>query len=190
MTQDSDYKLRLATLQDAKAVQDIEYEATSKFQSIPELAHLASGDSATVSEAALADWMKNGRVWLAVHQDTAVGVIAALPMDTAIYVAEISVMNGHDGKGLGGKLLNAVFDWAREEAQSKGGDARVSLTCYADVPWNGPWYRRKGFAEVDTATIGPKHVAKMERDEHVRKLPQPWYRRCCMLRTENVACMS
>ena len=115
-----------------------------------------------------------------------IGMIAALPRDSTVYVHEVVMRSEFAGKGIGRVLLKKVFEWAREEAKKTGTQARVSLTCYADVPWNGSWYRKNGFREVDVRDVGPWHVSKMEYDEKVRGLPREGYRRCCMLWTEDV----
>ena len=107
-------------------------------------------------------------------------MIAALPRDDTIYIHEVVMRSEFAGRGIGRVLLKMVFDWARQA------EKQVSLTCYADVPWNGPWYRKNGFKEVDVGSIGPWHVSKMEYDEKVRGLPREGYRRCCMLWTEDV----
>ena len=59
--------------------------------------------------------------------------------------------------------------------------ARVTLTTFADVSWNGPWYRKHGFSEVAAEALGPEHVHKMLYDEEERGLVRPGYRRCCMI---------
>lgn len=189
-TGSSTYFLRSATSDDAPAIRAIEERSVQKFGTIPELAHLAQpGNFTPNSISGLYTWLSRGKVFLALHssasESKAVGVIAALPKDDTIYIAEVSVLAEHNGKGVGGMLLNAVFDWAREQSIQKGEEvARVSLTCYKDVPWNGPWYRRKGFVEVEAESLGIEHVEKMELDRKVRKLEVGDYKRSCMLWTE------
>ncbi|PPJ51577.1 hypothetical protein CBER1_09873 [Cercospora berteroae] len=184
------YFLRRAALDDAPAIRAIEERSVQKFGTISELAHLAQPGAFTPNSiSGLNTWLSRGKVFLAVNSSAsdpkAVGVIAALPKDNTIYIAEVSVLEEHNGKGVGAMLLNAVFDWAREQAVQTGEEvARVSLTCYKDVPWNGPWYRRKGFVEVEAESLGIEHEEKMELDRNVRKLEVGEYKRCCMLWTE------
>lgn len=184
------YILRPATSDDAPAIRVIEERSVQKFGTIPELAHLAQPGTFTPNSiSGLNTWLSRGKVFLALDssasESKAVGVIAALPKDDTMYIAEISVLEEHNRKGVGGMLLNAVFDWARERVAQTGDKvARVSLTCYKDVPWNGPWYRRKGFVEVDAESLGIEHEEKMELDRTVRKLEVGGHKRCCMLWTE------
>lgn len=129
------------------------------------------------------------------------GFVAAGPRDAALYIAEISVRREAHGQGVGTALLEAVFAWARERTDAQrsivpvdydnrtgacGADlpvehrtTAVSLTTYADVPWNGPWYGRRGFREVAAEEIGPAHVEIAQSAEE-RKLERPGFRRCCM----------
>ena len=101
-------------------------------------------------------------------------------MDGAVYIAEVSVIESFQGKGVGGKLVDAAIQWALVRCMHDGlKSARVSLTTYADVSWNGKWYAKRGFKEVNPAVIGPWH-AEMAADDKM-KLERPGYRRCCML---------
>jgi hypothetical protein len=60
------------------------------------------------------------------------------------------------------------------EAARDAGAARVTLTTYADVPWNGPWYARHGFAEFTDLTPALAEVRVRERaaglDRYGRRL--------------------
>ncbi|GGL25168.1 GNAT family N-acetyltransferase [Phycicoccus endophyticus] len=59
-------------------------------------------------------------------------------------------------RGHGGRLLAATH----AEVATRGG-AEVTLVTYADVPWNGPWYARHGYAEVDPpARLAPVLAAE------------------------------
>lgn len=76
-------------------------------------------------------------------------------------------------------LIQAVKEWA-----SDGGVRRVSLVTYREVPWNGPWYRSRGFREVEAAMVGPEHVKKMG-SETEQALARPGFSRCCMVWEES-----
>lgn len=179
------YSIRLANSEDISDVANIATSAVAKFSTIPQLAHLAKGES--FMTAKIQQSLEKGRIFLAEYGDKSVGFLGAYEMDTGIYIAEVSVRNEHNGKGIGGLLLEAVFQWARERARANNEDeARVSLTTYAEVPWNGPWYQRRGFKVVEAAIVGPKHAEKMSYDREVRDLNRPGYTRCCMLWREKL----
>lgn len=172
--------LRLASSDDIPEIVQVGRSATGKYGSIPELADLAGGDE---TPEKVQKWLDQGRIYISPAEDGRIaGFVAAHCADDVLFTAEISVHPGHQGKGVGNKLLDAVFAWARESAEKNGEPtARVSLTAYADVPWTGPWYTKRGFREVQAKTLGPWHVEKMRNDEHERGLVRPGYRRCCML---------
>lgn len=180
------YNIRLATSEDVPVIVQIATSAVAKFGTIPELAHLAKGES--FMTAKIQQSLEKGRIFLAEqHGDTPVGFLGAYQVDSALYIAEVSVSNDHNGKGIGGMLIEAVLQWARDRARANNEDeARVSLTTYAEVPWNGPWYGKRGFKVVDAAIVGPKHVEKMRYDREVRDLNRPGYTRCCMLWREKL----
>ena len=60
------------------------------------------------------------------------------------HLEQLSVLPEHGRRGIGSALVRA----AMEEARWAGYDD-MSLCTYRDVPWNGPFYLRLGFAEVE-----------------------------------------
>jgi 8-oxo-dGTP pyrophosphatase MutT (NUDIX family)/GNAT superfamily N-acetyltransferase len=67
------------------------------------------------------------------------------------HLEQLSVHPEAGGHGLGTMLLRAVLG----EALDRGHD-RITLVTYADVPWNAPWYARRGFVEL-TGEL-PEHL--------------------------------
>ncbi|MCJ1307568.1 hypothetical protein MMC25_001215 [Agyrium rufum] len=164
---------RTASKLDINHIWVIDSSATKKFGSIPALADLAAGEETTEK---FERWLEHGRVYLVEDKNRPVGFVAVHEVDDVLYIDEIGVHENHQGRGLGAMLLEAVFQRAQEIAWEKNREvARVSLTTYPDVPWNGPWYKKHGFEEFDAERIGPWHV------DEVQYLARPGYRRCCML---------
>jgi len=92
---------------------------------------------------------KGGLVVAAAPDDTAVGFIAIGTVDDEGYIDEINVLPGFGRQGVGNGLIAAA------EAIAAGrGQARVRLTTFRDVPWNAPWYRRRGFREIEPSGVG------------------------------------
>jgi GNAT superfamily N-acetyltransferase len=172
-------RLRTATVDDIPRLCAISCSATKKFSSILELADLADDQEEPLT---IQQWLALGNIYLVEAKDLPVGFIAAHPLDNTIYIAEIAVHEDNQSKGLGEMLLKAVCRWAVERATFEGSTkARVSLTTYPDVPWNGPWYQKFGFLETDASEVGPWHLERMTKDENEKRLVRPGYRRCCML---------
>jgi GNAT superfamily N-acetyltransferase len=83
-------------------------------------------------------------------------------VDGAAHLEELDVLPGEMRSGIGSRLVEHVCTWAR-----KRGYPAVTLTTFADVPWNGPFYRRRGFVEVRELTPG---LAARREEEKARGL--------------------
>lgn len=117
----------------------IEQEAARQFGSmIPD-------PTDTFPKEAVAQAIEDGFAWVAADMDdgdVVRGFLVAHPDPGGdLYVAEVDVLPTHQGQGLGSALLQAVEDMARRE-----GFRRIVLTTFRDVPWNAPWYQKRGFA--------------------------------------------
>lgn len=91
-----------------------------------------------------------------------VGFGAVEEVDGAAHLAQLSVDSTHSRRGIGRGLLAAVIGWAR-----RGGLPAVTLTTFRDVAWNGPFYRRYGFVDLDDAELTP---GLRERRDHEVKM--------------------
>ncbi|GAA4371486.1 GNAT family N-acetyltransferase [Actinomadura sp. NPDC048032] len=87
---------------------------------------------------------------IVVAGDPPVGFAAVEEVDGAAHLEQISVRGDLVGRGIGVLLLEEVK--ARAAAAGAPG---VSLLTFRDVPWNGPWYARHGFAELPRERWGP-----------------------------------
>ena len=80
------------------------------------------------------------------------------------YVEQLDVLPSHERRGIGAALLDAVAEAARER-----GWAALTLSTFRDVPFNAPYYRRLGFAEVSELTPG---MAQIRREHEARGLDE------------------
>ncbi|OLR91139.1 hypothetical protein BJP25_28585 [Actinokineospora bangkokensis] len=83
-------------------------------------------------------------------QGTVGAYLLAERVDGRVHVAQVSVDPAYRGMRLGAALIDHVDD---------GGG--ITLTTFADVPWNAPHYRRLGFRVVE-ATGGLALVVRRE----------------------------
>jgi GNAT superfamily N-acetyltransferase len=67
-----------------------------------------------------------------------------------VHVEQVSVHPDHARRGIGAALIEHVAGWAGER-----GSAALTLTTFADVPWNGPYYERLGFRVLAGADLTP-----------------------------------
>lgn len=177
--------IRAASATDIEQICRIDTDASSRFASIPALVDLANGSHGPLESRAVEHWLATGTIYVLDDGISTLGFTAVQPKDGVLYIVELSVLASQQGRGLGSLLLVRVFDHARQSAKDSGSSiARVSLTTYPDVPWNGPWYRKRGFQETSPQSLGPWHVGKARQDD--QDLARPGYRRCCMLREEAV----
>jgi GNAT superfamily N-acetyltransferase len=80
----------------------------------------------------------------------AVGVATLITVDGRAHLAALAVHPAHGRRGIGSQLLTAACAEA-----AKAGHSEMTLTTFADVPWNAPWYAARGFAELPVDTWGP-----------------------------------
>ena len=101
-----------------------------------------------------------GQVWVACPEEgLAVGMVVASVREGTVYVEEMGVIPGHGRRGLGACLLACVCAWAQAQ-----GYASVTLSTFRDVPWNGPFYRKQGFADLQPEEWTPGMRAIRERE--------------------------
>ena len=87
--------------------------------------------------------------WVAEVDGAVVGFVAVEVVDGCAHVEEVSVHPAHEGRGYGSALLDEVARWAATESL-----AAVTLTTFRDVPWNRPFYERRGFRVLADDELG------------------------------------
>lgn len=87
-----------------------------------------------------------------------VGFAAVHDVDGAAYLATLAVLPSEMRTGIGSRLLEHACDWARAQ-----GYPAITLTTFRDVPWNAPFYAKRGFAEVLDPTPGLAALRARER---------------------------
>jgi GNAT superfamily N-acetyltransferase len=68
--------------------------------------------------------------------------------DGRLHLDELAVHPDHGRRGLGRRLVETVIEAARDR-----GLAGVSLTTFADLPWNAPFYESLGFRVLAEAEL-------------------------------------
>ncbi len=164
------YMIRSARPQDLAALPNIERAAAAQFRATPypwlaEDDYLVSGDVD----------LEHEDVWLMVDQaDRPIGfaIVHVFDQDQLVHLHELDVHPHYARQGLGRRLIAAIADWARAR-----GATALTLTTFADVPWNGPYYARLGFRTLDVTTLSPALQA-VRQDEAAAGLPMA--QRICM----------
>jgi hypothetical protein len=150
-------RIRAVTEADLPLLQDIERAAGECFRTVG-MAAIADDEPLTLKE--LDDYRRTGLAWAAAEDDAPVAYLIAEPVDGALHIEQVSV---HP-------------DAAR--AALTGLDA-LTLTTFADVPWNAPYYARLGFAALaeDALTPGLRAIRDRESAHGIDRWPRVCMRR-------------
>ena len=153
----SSFRIRLARPDEIARLREIEDKAGEMFSG------LGLNDDTLDSSFPIDDLIRlvgMKQAWVAcTEDDRPVGMVFASVREGAVYVEELDVMPEFGRRGLGSRLLNCVCDWAREQRC-----AEVTLSTFRDVPWNGPFYRKHGFRDLQPAEWTPGMWAIREQE--------------------------
>lgn len=167
-----DWHLRLARPDDADHWPAIERAAAQLFRDEPGLEELDLEHTWHPDD--LRRLICKGHCLAAYLDERPVGFLATQPFQRELHVWELSVHPAAQQMGIGGGLLRACLIDARN-----AGFAAVTLTTFRDVPWNGPFYARRGFVELADAGATHPRLAEMLANEAADGLPPD--RRCAMV---------
>ena len=141
-------EIRLAEPGCESALQQVERLSGAQFRDVglPQIA-----DDEPLSADELGEYISGGMCWVAVDSDEIVGYVVVDQVDGNAHIEQVSVVPGHQGRGVGRRLIGAVEDWAAGR-----GLPAITLTTFTDVPWNRPLYEHLGFRVLDEQEIGPE----------------------------------
>jgi predicted N-acetyltransferase YhbS len=149
--------IRRARAEDLPTLREIERAAGEAFRTVG-MDVVADFPLPTIEE--LQRYQRDGRAWVATDdRDQPVGYLLADVIDGHAHVAQVSVHPDHAGQRIGAALIEHVATRARAD-----GHAALTLTTFADVPWNAPYYRRLGFRTLFDDEITPELRAIRERE--------------------------
>ncbi|MFG2648503.1 GNAT family N-acetyltransferase [Streptomyces sp. NPDC048436] len=148
--------IRPATLAELPALQDIERAAGHPFRALG-MAEIADDEPPTLD--LLEGFRRTGRAWVAVEAGAGqaaesdgapVAYLISEPVDGAEHIEQVSVHPRAAHRRIGQALIEDLARRARAE-----GRIALTLTTFADVPWNAPYYARIGFRALGAAELGP-----------------------------------
>jgi GNAT superfamily N-acetyltransferase len=95
-------------------------------------------------------------------------------VDAGLHVDQVSVHPDSARRGLGGALLDHAASHA-----AAGGLLALTLTTFASVPWNAPYYLRCGFRVLDETefTPGLRVIRQREAELGLDRWPRVCMRR-------------
>ena len=122
------------------------------------MAAIADDDPPTLAE--LAVFQADGRALVAAEgPGRPVGYLLLERHGRDAHVEQVSVHPGSARRGIGRMLLEAGAAWGRSQ-----GLENLTLTTFAEVPWNAPYYRRLGFRDLREEDLGPDLARVRDRE--------------------------
>ncbi|MFS4104525.1 GNAT family N-acetyltransferase [Streptomyces sp. PD-S100-1] len=153
-------------------LQDIERAAGQRFHDIG-MPEIAEDEPLALDE--LARYRRDGAAWVAVDAaDVPVAYLIADRVDGDFHVEQVSVHPGSARRGVGRALLEHLADHARSRQAPA-----LTLTTFADVPWNASYYTRCGFRVLaeDMLTPGLREIRAREAAHGLDRWPRVCMRR-------------
>ncbi|MEE6263192.1 GNAT family N-acetyltransferase [Plantactinospora sonchi] len=165
-------RTRLVEEDELELLRDIERAAGACFREIgmPEVA-----DDEPLPVAVLAEYRRDGRIRVAVDgTDRPIAYLVSAEVDGNVHIEQVSVHPGHARRGIGRRLLDEEADRAVTH-----GVPAMTLTTFAEVPWNAPYYARCGFRVLAEPEWGPglRAIRALEEAHGLDRWP-----RLCMSR--------
>lgn len=137
-----DVLIRTAKETDYLLLPDVEVDAAQAFR---DFGLDEPADYEPASATSYLNLPKNSAVFVADHQDRMViGFVTLMPVDGQAYLKEVSVRRAFAGQGVGRQLIASAISWARQNLYQQ-----MTLTTFADLPFNAPFYRKIGFSTFD-----------------------------------------
>ncbi|MGY1433991.1 GNAT family N-acetyltransferase [Streptomyces reniochalinae] len=130
----------------------------------------------------LESYAHSGGLWVVTPEHGSEPVAYALtePVDGCLHVEQISVHPDSARRGVGRALLDELS--ARAAAD---GVPALTLTTFAEVPWNAPYYARLGFRSLAAGELTPG-LRQIRADEAAAGLDR-WPRVCMRRETSSPA---
>jgi GNAT superfamily N-acetyltransferase len=147
-------------------------EAGQIFRDI-EMPLVAEFEPRTLTELTAAQ--RDGLLWVAADEDDVpASFVMTVLLDGCLHVEQLSTAPASARQGLGRALLDHAADRARAD-----GLPALTLTTFADVAWNRPYYERCGFRVLrdDEITPGLRAVRAHETAFGLDRWPRVCMRR-------------
>ncbi|QHC24780.1 GNAT family N-acetyltransferase [Streptomyces sp. GS7] len=140
--------IRVPAPADLPALRAVERAAGQRFRDLG-MARIADDEPPPL--ALLTEYQRAGRALAAYDTDRPgappVGYLLWDPVDGCTHVEQVSVHPDRARRGIGRALI--------DRAGKDGGRPALTLTTFAEVPWNAPYYTRLGFRALAGTALTP-----------------------------------
>ncbi|ANW17448.1 GNAT family N-acetyltransferase [Streptomyces clavuligerus] len=164
--------IRAATAAELPRLQEIERVAGEPFRA---LGMAAVADDEPPSLDLLEEFRAAGRAWVSVDGgNRPLAYLIHEDVDGAAHVEQVSVDPAAAHRRLGSGLIDHLAGRA-----AAGGLTALTLTTFAEVPWNAPYYTRLGFRVLAEAelTEGLRAIRHTEQEIGLDRWPRVCMRR-------------
>jgi GNAT superfamily N-acetyltransferase len=164
--------IRAARAGDVAALRAIEVAAGRAFAAVG-MDFVAEDEPPPAED--LLEFVRDGRAWVyADGSDAPMAYLIAEWVDGNVHLEQVSVDPAHAGRRIGAALVEHLAGWAR----ARGAPA-LTLTTYAEVAWNAPYYERLGFRRLadDELTPGLRRIRAEEAAHGLDRWPRVGMRR-------------
>ncbi len=145
--------VRPARADELDMLQEIEVAAGGLFAGVG-MRHIADHDPPPIDR--LECYRQAGRAWVSTDpDDRPVAYLIADLLDGNAHIEQVSVHPDRSRRGIGRSLIEHTETWSHGL-----GLPAVTLTTFAEVPWNGPYYARCGFTPMTDTEMGPELAAR------------------------------
>lgn len=149
--------VRRGELEDIPWLPPIERAATGMFRGHPAFEPFWAQ---TFPPELFAQHVRTRTLWVVTIDDSPpIGMAFTSEIDGIAHLEEIDVHPDVAGRGVGSELLEAVV----AIAQASGYEA-ITLATIVDVPWNAPFYAKRGFRILEPRELTPGLIRLLQRE--------------------------
>ena len=134
-------RIRLGSADEIYKVAPLEQAAAEAYRTI---GMDAIADDAPIPESVLLEAAEEQRFWVAVEYGVLKAYLLGDFLPQSLHIDQVTVHPDASRRGLGALMIESVS--ADPRAKERG---LITLTSFANVPWNAPYYERIGFIDID-----------------------------------------
>lgn len=133
-------RIRLASADELHKVAPLEQAAGEVYRTV---GMDAVAEDSPIPEAVLLKAVEEQRLWVAVEYGVLKAYLLGDFLPQSLHIDQVTVHPEASRRGLGALMIESVS--ADPRSKERG---LITLTSFANVPWNAPYYERIGFLDI------------------------------------------